>query len=257
MNIEQVEILMKGRQERFFKLVKELTPLEADRKASLIELCIEQAFYFASEDKRKSMIPEEWHPHIEDNSPLSYACHATNEALFSLLGNYCKGLPRHLIPMKFSYSQAEAKQLGFSVDHELLHRFNVSAYSGKVFDASLDQIRRCKDDDIRDYIGNAKIKPYGKNGYPRDLARSVIHYLKELLEDEDKGTMCFGEHLYQAYYNELYNLVKAAADYWPLKHERDSLEINFFNRTERQATEYSNRAESKLKAAKARTRRLG
>jgi len=232
-----VEKLVTKRQTQFFDLVRPLSPAKVDELAGHLETAIAKAFAFASEDFRRTVIPAEWHSGIVEDLTASNACHAPNEALFSILGNYCKELPHHITPMKYTYPGDEG-----------IHRFNISAYSGKIFDTSRAQMPA---NELEMCAREGNKRPYGKNGFPRETARMVIHLLNDTLEDDKQGKECFGKD-YKAYKNKLGDLVKTAAEYWPLKEERSKMGINFYNRTPRQARNYSNRPESFAKAVKSR-----
>jgi len=229
MDIETVEKTMAQRRGHFFALVTQLTPFQADEKATLLDLAIARMIDYMPDHDRLSMIKKEFHAgrDIKRDGPASYTCHAFNEAHFSIMGNYSQGLPHHLRSAK---CDVEGKYDG--TENQMLHRFNVSAYTGKIFDVSLDQYRVPGEEP--DHHINRKYLSYGKNGFPADHARMAIHYLAAIFEDPKRGHACFG-HMYEGYRAELYPLTKAAADYWPTKEQRDEMGLDFFNRTRRQA----------------------
>jgi hypothetical protein len=92
---------------------------------------------------------------------------------------------------------------------------------------------------------------YGKNGYPTEYARRAIHFLKSIFDDGASGRACLGA-MYEGYKTELHDLTTAAAEYWPLKGERERLGIDFYNRTQGQAPAHLEEAAAHHAEKKAR-----
>jgi hypothetical protein len=229
----KTEVLMELRKNNFQSLVDAITPENLDKKGQLLEDAIYKLLLYVPQSFRDSLVDRSYDCYRSSDNPTAMICHPSAEAHFNIMGGY-----KHLLPMK-SYDPHKYEP----PQEDPMHRFNLSRYTKSIFDPTRSQyLTRGLTPPYED----AKSKSYGLNGYPSGDARNIIHLLKDTLEDQNKGAQCFAAS-YSEIHEELYELVKAAAEYWPLKVERKTLGVDFYNRTKRQAAAYYQKQQLKKK----------